>query len=104
MIENLPDDFKFTDYETVWSYSSPPLHKPEFQIDVFARARKGNYSLIIEVKNREMTFSLEEAIRFLEITRELVRLEQVKKAVLFVFSLSGFHTNALKYLKENNIA
>jgi hypothetical protein len=104
MIDDLPDDFNFTDYETAWSYSSPPLHKPEFQIDVFARARKENYSLIMEVKNRETKFSLGEAARFLEIARELIRLEQVEKTVLLVFSRSGFHTDAIKYLKENHIA
>ena len=67
MMSNLPTDFEFVPYKTVWSYHSPPLYKPQFQIDVFAKATLTRaYSLIGEVKHRETTkFSLKEAQTFL---------------------------------------
>ncbi len=67
MVENLPPDFEFTEYENVWSYHSPPLHEPEFRTDIFARGtQQGNYSLIGEVKNRKAKFSVKEAEAFRE--------------------------------------
>jgi hypothetical protein len=45
-------------------YPSPPLHEPEFQIDIFARAKENEYSLIWEVKNRKAKFSVKEAEEF----------------------------------------
>lgn len=104
MMENLPDDFRFEEYETVRSYNSPPLHDPEFQIDIFAKAAKGGYSLLGEVKNRKAKFSVKEAREFLEKARELSKLEEIGKALLFVFSVSGFHKNTLAYLKKQGIA
>ncbi|MCP4104859.1 MAG: hypothetical protein GY749_04880, partial [Desulfobacteraceae bacterium] len=104
MIENFPPDFEFTEYENVWSYHSPPLHEPEFQTDIFARAKGDNYSLIGEVKNRKAKFSVKEAKEFREKAGELARLENINKAVLFVFSLGGFHKNTLEYLKKHKIA
>ncbi len=104
MMENLPDDFRFEDYETVWSYNSPPLHDPEFQIDIFAKAAKGGHSLLGEVKNRKAKFSVKEAREFLEKAGELAKLEKIGKALLFVFSVGGFHKNTLAYLKKQGIA
>ncbi len=104
MMENLPADFEFTEYGNVWSYHSPPLHDPEFQIDILAKAKGGGYSLIGEVKNRKAKFSVREAKAFQEKAGELARLENVGKAVLFVFSISGFHKNTLAYLKKQGIA
>ncbi|MDM8550072.1 hypothetical protein QUF72_08350 [Desulfobacterales bacterium HSG2] len=103
-MQNLPDDFGFTEYKSVWSYHSPPLHEPEFQIDVFARAGEKEYSLIGEVKNRKVKFSVKEAKEFREKAGELMQLENVGKAVLFVFSVSGFFKNTLTYLKQHGIA
>lgn len=103
-LRNLPDDFRFAEYEKIWSYHSPPLHKPEFQIDVFAQAGEKEYSLIGEVKNRKAKFSVKEAEEFREKAAELARLENAGKAVLFVFSVSGFHKNTLAYLKKHGIA
>ncbi|MCP4757198.1 MAG: hypothetical protein GY866_40560, partial [Proteobacteria bacterium] len=37
MMNNLPEDFEFESYERIWSYTTPPLHQPEFQVDLFAR-------------------------------------------------------------------
>ena len=104
MIENLPPDFEFTEYENVWSYHSPPLHEPEFQVDIFARTKGDRYSLIGEVKNRKAKFSVKEAKEFQEKAGELARLENINKSVLFVFSLGGFHKNTLEYLKKHKIA
>jgi len=39
--ENLPRDFRFTEYESVWSYHAFPVHKRELKIDIFARAGAG---------------------------------------------------------------
>lgn len=103
-LRNLPDDFRFAEYERVWSYHSPPLHEPEFQIDIFAQAGKKEYSLIGEIKNRKAKFSVKEAEEFMEKAAELAKLENVGKAVLFVFSVSGFHKNTLVYLKKHGIA
>ncbi|RLC11916.1 MAG: hypothetical protein DRI57_18305 [Deltaproteobacteria bacterium] len=103
-VRNLPDDFEFTEYESVWSYNSPPLHEPEFQTDIFAKAGNDEYSLIWEVKNRKVKFSVKEAEKFREKAGELMKLENVDKAVLFVFSVSGFFKNTLVYLKKHGIA
>jgi len=106
MTENLPADFEFTEYRSVWSYHSPPLHEPEFQIDILARigGEEDGYSLIGEVKNRKVKFSVKEAKEFQEKAKELARLEDIGRAVLFVFSVSGFHKNTLVYLKKHGIA
>jgi len=104
MMENLPDDFRFEKYQTVRSYNSPPLHELEFQIDIFARAKKGRYSLIGEVKNRKAKFSVKEAREFLEKTEEVMKLEKIGKTLLFVFSAGGFFKNTLAYLEKQGIA
>ncbi|MDM8552376.1 hypothetical protein QUF72_19985 [Desulfobacterales bacterium HSG2] len=104
MMRNLPDDFRFTEYGNVWSYHSPPLHEPEFQIDVLAIAEEDGYSLIGEVKNRKVKFSVKEAKAFQEKAEELARLEDIGKVLLFVFSVSGFYKNTTDHLKKNGIA
>ena len=103
-VRNLPDDFEFVEYEKVWSYHTPPLHEPEFQTDVLARAGKDGYSLIWEVKNRKAKFSVKEARDFVKKAEELMKLENLDKAVLFVFSVSGFFKNTIEYLKKHGIA
>jgi hypothetical protein len=104
LIKNMPDDFEFIEYKNVWSYHSPPLHEPEFQVDLFARAENDKYSLIGEVKNRKEKFSVKEAEAFSTKAEELIRLEKIGKPVLFVFSAGGFHKNTFEYLKKNAIA
>ncbi|MBF0103277.1 MAG: hypothetical protein HQK77_20445 [Desulfobacterales bacterium] len=104
-MHNLPADFKFTEYKSVWSYKSAPIHQRDIQIDVFARAKAGEYSLIGEVKNRqENKFSLDEAMRFKEKAEILMQLEKVEKAVLFVFCKCGFSEEVLKYVEAQGIA
>ena len=105
MIENLPHDFDFTEYESVWEYHSPPLYEPEFQIDIFAKAAKEKYSLIWEIKNREnKKFSLKEAETFMEKIHELIKLEKPEKFLALVFSSAGFNKNAINFLEKNQMA
>ncbi len=104
MLQNVPEDFRFVEYDRVRSYSSPPLHKPEFQIDVYANVSSEHYSLIGEIKNRQDKFSLKEAEAFVEKAKALMKLEQEEQTVLFVFSAGGFFKNALDYLDEQHIA
>jgi hypothetical protein len=102
---NLPDDFQFVPYENVWSYKTARADKRDINIDVFARAQKEDYSLICEVKNREQKpFSADEAAEFLRKVQALQELEQVDKAVAFVFSRRGFTRDALAYFREHHIA
>jgi hypothetical protein len=104
LIDNLPDDFSFVDYESIWSYSASPVHKKDIQVDIFAKAVGDDYSLIGEVKNRKAKFSVKEAKIFLAKALEIKKMEHVKKAVFFVFSAGGFFQNTIQFLKENKIA
>ncbi len=105
MTENLPDDFRFPEYETVWSYSASPIHKRDIQIDILAvAADRNDYALIGEVKNRKSKFSVKEAREFVKKAGELRKLENIGKSVLFVFSVNGFYKNTLEYLKKHGIA
>ncbi len=100
MMNNLPQDFEFTEYERVLSFTSPSLYQLEFQIDIFARAPKDKYSIIGEVKYRKAKFTVKEATEFFEKAEALKKLEHVGPCILFVFSLSGFHKNTLRFMKD----
>jgi hypothetical protein len=104
LINNLPDDFRFVDYESIWSYSASPVHKKDLQVDILAKAVGDDYSLIGEVKNRKAKFSVKEAKIFLAKALEVQQLENVSKALFFVFSAGGFFQNTIQFLKENKIA
>ena len=104
MMRNLPDDFRFAEYRRVWAYHSPPLHEPGFQIDVFAQGDEEEHSLIGEVKHRKAKFAVKEAEAFVTKAEELMKLENVGRVVLFVFSTGGFFKNTLAYLKKHDIA
>ncbi|MCP4110363.1 MAG: hypothetical protein GY749_33400 [Desulfobacteraceae bacterium] len=104
MMKNLPEDFRFAEYERIWSWSASPADSRDIQIDIFAGAGEDEYSLIGEVKNRKAKFSVKEAEDFMKKAGELMKLEDVRKAVLFVFSVSGFFKNTVEYMKKNNIA
>jgi hypothetical protein len=104
MTDNLPEDFSFAEYQTVWSWSGSPVESRDIQIDIFARAGHEEYSLIGEVKNRKGKFSVKEAEEFVKKAGRLMKAEDVRKAVLFVFSVSGFFKNTLEYMKKNSIA
>ena len=104
MMSNLPHDFQFVEYSTIWSYTAAPVHKKNIQVDVFARAKDDEYSLIGEVKNRKAKFSLTEAKAFWAKALEVKELEDIKKSVVFVFSASGFYKNAVGFFQENGIS
>ncbi len=105
MIRNLPGDFGFAEYESVRPCHSPPLHKPEFQLDILAEASDEEYSLIWEVKHRKTRkFSVDEAEEFLEKAEELIRLEDIRKYLLIVFSSAGFTGEASDWLIRQGIA
>ena len=55
----LPGDFNFCDYSAVWKYHSSPAYAKVFSVDIFARpVNSHDYSIIGEVKNREVKSSL----------------------------------------------
>jgi hypothetical protein len=104
----LPADFEFRDYSRVWKYHSSPEYAKVFTVDIFARSLAADdYSIIGEVKNRELKrFSLEEIkefeVKFAEI-KKLENLEQ-KAVIGFIFSRSGFTKEAEEYCREKGIA
>ena len=104
MMHNLPDDFKFVKYQSVWKYTASPVLKNSFEIDVFANALDDQYSLIGEVKNRLSPFSVNEAVAFVEKANLLIQLEYVGKHILFVYSIKGFTKDAIQFFKENQMA
>jgi hypothetical protein len=105
MIRNLPEDFSFVEYDTIWSYTASPVHKKNIQIDVFARAREDEqYSLIGEVKNRKAKFSLKEAKQFFDKATQVKKMENINKTLFFVFSSGGFYKNTLEFLINNSVA
>ncbi|VEN73219.1 conserved hypothetical protein [Candidatus Desulfarcum epimagneticum] len=104
MMKNLPDDFAFVEYSTLWSYSASPVHKKDIQVDVFAKAENDEYSLIGEVKNRKKKFSLTEAKAFWTKALEVKELENLDKVLFFVFSAGGFYKIAIDFFKDNGIA
>ena len=75
-------------------------------MDIFARAEyPGDYSIIGEVKCRDTRkFSKEEAVEFEEKFTAVKKLENIERAVGFIFSRSGFTGEAEKYCKEKGMA
>jgi hypothetical protein len=106
MLSGLPDDFVFKKFKQILSYTAPPLHPIQFQIDVFARPEQESYALIGEVKNRteDAPFTIDEAKKFMQKAEALIKIEGVEKPVLFIVSIGGFRNNALNYIKENRFA
>ncbi|KPA13091.1 ATPase domain protein, prokaryote domain protein [Candidatus Magnetomorum sp. HK-1] len=104
IMQNLPSDFQFVEYQSVWKYTASPYLKKDLEIDIFARAQSDEYSMIGEVKNRLIPFSANEAKKFLQKAHELIKLEGIFKSVVFVYSVKGFTTDAIDYFKENQIA
>jgi len=104
MMNNVPENFSFVNYERVWKYTTSPVLKKSFEIDVYAKATRDRYSLIGEVKNRLSPFTLSEATAFIDKANELVQLEHVEKYIFFVYSIKGFTKDAISFFKEKNIA
>ena len=102
----LPKDFNFCDYTRVWKYDSSPEYAKSFSVDIYARAQSsGDYSIIGEVKSREMKkFSKEEVMEFETKFAGVKKLENINRAVGFIFSYSGFTKDAQAYCREKGIA
>ena len=102
----LPDDFDFCDYSRVWRYDSSPEYAKSFNVDIFARAQSpGDYSIIGEVKSRDTRkFSKEEAVAFERKYSRVKKLENIERALGFIFSRSGFTKEAETYCLEKGIA
>ncbi len=102
----LPGDFDFCDYSRVWKYHSSPEYAKVFSIDIFARSvNPGDYSIIGEVKNREVKkFSLDELKEFELKFAEIKKRENLERVVCFIFSRSGFTGEAEEYCREKGIA
>jgi hypothetical protein len=102
----LPDDFEFRDYSRVWKYHSSPEYAKVFSVDIFARSvNSGDYSIIGEVKNREVKkFSIDEIKDFEAKFAEIKKRENLERVVGFIFSRSGFTTEAEAYCREQGIA
>jgi len=102
----LPDDFDFCDYSRVWKYDYSPEYARGFNVDIFARAENpDDYSIIGEVKSREIKkFSKDEAVHFLGKFEQIKKMETLDRAIGFIFSRSGFTTEAEAYCQEKGIA
>jgi hypothetical protein len=75
-------------------------------VDIFARSRDPHYySIIGEVESHEIKkFSKEEVKEFERKFSEVKKLENIERAVGFIFSQCGFTTDAEDYCKEKGIA
>jgi hypothetical protein len=106
MTRNLPDDFDFCDYSRVWRYDSSPEYARKFSVDIFARpVNVGDYAIIGEVKSLDnRKFSKEEATAFETKFAGVKKLENIERAVGFIFSRSGFTKEADEYCKTKGIA
>jgi hypothetical protein len=102
----LPGDFSFCEYSRVWRYDSSPEYARSFSVDIFARAQSpGDYSIIGEVKSRDTRkFSKEEAAAFERKFAEVKKLENIERALGFIFSRGGFTKEAEEYCREKGIA
>ncbi len=103
--ENLPKDFDFVEYERVWKYAAAPDIAREVNIDIYAKPKNRGYFVIGEVKNRTtQKFSREEAEKLLEKAAQVREMENISKALCFVFSRPGFTNDAEVYLRDKGIA
>jgi hypothetical protein len=102
----LPVDFDFCDYSRVWKYYSSPAYAKVFSVDIFARSvNPDDYSIIGEVKNREVKKFYKDEIKEFELKFvEIKKLENLERVVGFIFSRSGFTSEAEEYCREKGIA
>jgi hypothetical protein len=74
-------------------------------VDIFAPAAPPDYSIIGEVKGRDMRkFSREEAEDIKKKLAAVKKLENIERAIGFIFSSSGFTREAEDYCREKGIA
>ncbi|MGE5342234.1 MAG: hypothetical protein ACM3SY_12225 [Candidatus Omnitrophota bacterium] len=104
--QNLPVDFNFCEYERVWKYSAAVEYAKGMSADILARAKlSGDYSIVGEIKNRDTkTFSMDEAIAFVEKVHRIKEKENLNPVIGFVFSRKGFTREAEAYLSERGVA
>lgn len=104
--QNLPVDFDFVEYRSVWTYRTAIPQGKSLSVDILARAKAlEDYSIIGEVKNRDTKkFSKEEAAAFLKKLAVIKEQEGLEAVMGFVFSRKGFTGDAEKFLIENGIA
>ncbi len=102
----LPMDFDYCEYSRVWRYDSSPEYAKNFSVDIFARAQSpGDYSIIGEVKNRDLRkFSKDEAVDFEKKFEEIKKMEKLGNAIGFIFSRGGFTKETEEYCKKKGIA
>ncbi len=102
----LPGDFNFCQYSRVWRYDGSPEYARGLSVDIFARSQDPrNYSIIGEVKSREVKkFSKDEVIEFEKKFAEVKKLENIDRAVGFIFSRCGFTKDAQAYCRQKGIA
>jgi hypothetical protein len=102
----LPIDFNFCQYSRVWRYDGSPEYARGLSVDIFARAQSpGDYSIIGEVKSREVKkFSKDEVMEFEKKFAEVKKLENIDRAVGFIFSRCGFTKDAEDYCQQKGIA
>ena len=102
----VPLDFNFCDYLRIWKYDSSPEYARRISVDIFARSQSANdYSIIGEVKSRETKkFSKDEVIEFEKKFAEVKNLENLDRALGFIFSRSGFTNEAEEYCRQKGIA
>jgi hypothetical protein len=103
---HLPDEFDFCDYSRVWRYDVSPEYARKFSVDIFACAQStDDYSIIGEVKSRDARkFSKDEVTEFETKFDAVKKLENIDRAVGFIFSRAGFTKDAETYCKEKGIA
>jgi hypothetical protein len=103
---NLPVDFNFTKYSSVWRYDTSPEHGRCFNVDIFACSQSpGDYSIIGEVKSRDLRkFSKDEVIECERKFAEVKKIEKIDRVIGFIFSRSGFTKEAEDYCREKGIA
>ncbi|MGD2089101.1 MAG: hypothetical protein PVH61_23185 [Candidatus Aminicenantes bacterium] len=102
----MPDDFDFCEYLRVWRYDSSPAYTKRFSMDIFARAENPDaYSIIGEVKSRELKkFSKQEVMEFQKKFVGVKKIENIDRAVGFIFSRCVFTQDAQDYCREKGIA
>ncbi|MCP5102729.1 MAG: hypothetical protein GY950_05100 [bacterium] len=80
---NLPPDFEFCEYRSVWSYRFAPETTGGFSVDIFAPSKSpDDYSIIGEVKNRDTRkFSLDEVLSFEQKLGEIKKTENLNLVI-----------------------
>ena len=103
---NLPADFDFCPYQSVWRYNATIEYGSALSVDILARAKApGFYSIIGEVKNRDTKkFSKDEVVAFLDKFAKIKEKENLSPVIGFIFSRKGFTKDALAYCLEKGVA